>query len=94
MACVLYKCGDEKEIRGVMCKVGRFPANQVQQRKDEGWVSDPQTLYQIPTEEDADSNGTGKLSNQEIRAAAQVAGIEDWDTARIKRLKKELGYYG
>ncbi len=92
MAIVLYKCGDETEIRGVRCIAGRFPANQVQQRIAEGWVSNPRKLYKAPDEESADTNGTGKLSNKEIRLAAQTAGIEDWDTARITRLKKELGY--
>lgn len=92
MACVLYKCGDEVEVRGVRCIAGRFDPSQVKRRKDEGWVSDPAALYQIPTEEEADTNDTGALSNKEVRAAAQVAGIEDWETARIGRLKKELGY--
>jgi hypothetical protein len=47
---------------------------------------------EAPTKEEADTNGTGKLSNQEVRAAAEKAGITDFDTKRIKSLKVELGY--
>ena len=45
-----------------------------------------------PTAEQADTNGSGKLSNEEVRAAAKKAGIEKWKTARISKLKAELGY--
>lgn len=38
----------------------------------------------------ADTNESGKLSNDEIRAAAKEAGIEDYETARIATLKKKL----
>jgi hypothetical protein len=42
--------------------------------------------------EEADTNGTGLLSNSEIRAAAEKAGITGFDTKRIKALQVELGY--
>lgn len=45
-----------------------------------------------PTFEEADTNGTGKLSVGEVRAAAKGAGIEGWDTKRINTLKEVLGY--
>jgi hypothetical protein len=45
-----------------------------------------------PTKEEADTNGTGLLSNSEVRAAAEKAGIEGFKTKRIKALKVELGY--
>jgi hypothetical protein len=45
-----------------------------------------------PTKEEADTNKTGKLSNQEVREAAKKAGIEGWETTRIKNLKRLLGY--
>lgn len=45
-----------------------------------------------PTFAEADTNNSGKLSPKEIREAAREAGIPDWDKARIKRLKRELGY--
>lgn len=92
MAIVLYKCGDETEVRGVKCIAGRFKVSQLHQCLNSGWVTDPSKLYEIPTVEQADTNDTGLLSNKEIRAAAKVTGIVDWETARIGRLKKELGY--
>jgi hypothetical protein len=51
------------------------------------------TLYKdAPTKEEADANESGKLSTEEIRAAAKEAGIEGWDKKRISTLKKALGY--
>jgi hypothetical protein len=47
---------------------------------------------EAPTREEADTNGTGLLSNKEVRAAAEKAGIDGFDTKRIKALKVELGY--
>lgn len=38
----------------------------------------------------ADKNESGKLSNDEIRAAAKEFGIEDYETARTATLKKKL----
>ena len=46
----------------------------------------------IPTVTEADTNGTGKLSNSEIRDAAKKSGITDHNTRRITSLKEELGY--
>ena len=46
---------------------------------------------EAPTIEEIDTNGSGKLSNKEIRAAAQNMGIEDYDTARIATLKERMG---
>ena len=46
---------------------------------------------ELPTKKEIDTNGSGKLSNKEIRAAAQNMGIDDWDTARIATLKEKLG---
>lgn len=45
-----------------------------------------------PSKEEADTNNTGKLSNKEVRQAAKKAGIETWETDRIKTLKGILGY--
>lgn len=42
------------------------------------------------TKEEADTNDTGKLSPDEIRAAAKEAGIEKHATARIKTLEAAL----
>jgi hypothetical protein len=48
--------------------------------------------FEVPTKEEADTNGTGLLSNSEVREAAEKAGIESFKTKRIKALKVELGY--
>lgn len=48
--------------------------------------------FASPEEAKADTNETGKLSNDEIREAAKEAGIENYDKAQIKTLKKKLGY--
>ena len=32
------------------------------------------------------------LSSKEVREHAKLAGVENWDTARIKTLKDKLGY--
>jgi hypothetical protein len=32
------------------------------------------------------------LSSKEVREQAKLAGVEGWDTARIKTLKEKLGY--
>lgn len=60
------------------------------------WVLDPVELEEeeptAPTQEEADTNGTGKLSNKEVRRAAEKAGIEGFENKRISALKKQLGY--
>ena len=69
-----------------------FPAERVQAHLDGGWVADLKDLAEPLTEKEADTNNTGKLSPKEIRAAARKAGVKDWGTARIKKLKEALGY--
>lgn len=89
---VLYNHGDETEINGIKCIVGRFEPMQYQEKISTGWVTDPKELCKIPTFEEVDTNCTGLLSFAEIREAAKVAGIEGWEKGRISRLKRELGY--
>jgi hypothetical protein len=50
---------------------------------DNGYFASPEMAK-------ADTNETGKLSNEEIRAAAKAAGIANADKAQIKTLKKKL----
>ena len=58
-----------------------------------GYVVDRSELEaDKPIFADADTNGSGKLSNAEVRAAAKKAGHHEWDTARIYKLKEWLGY--
>ncbi len=79
MSVFVYKNGVEAII----------PPEQLQEHLINGWSV---TKHETPTKEEADTNGTGKLSNKEVRAAAEKAGIAGFDTKRIKALKVELGY--
>jgi len=70
----------------------------VEQALDDGWVLHPKDLVDekcvdvIDAEFEAiDTNDSGKLSNDEVRAAAEKAGIEGFETKRITTLKGELG---
>lgn len=77
MASILYKDG----------KMARVKYERLQNHLDAGWTTSP-----APTEDQADTNNSGKLSAKEVREAAKEAGIENWETARIKTLKEALGY--
>jgi len=79
MSVFVYKDGVESKI----------PPEQLEEHLSNGWSV---TEHETPTKEEADTNGTGLLSNKEVRAAAEKAGIEGFDTKRIKALKAELGY--
>lgn len=89
MASVIYKDG----------QLARVPANRLKAHLDAGWSTSPNAPKPVEVKaeqqkesfEKADTNGSGKLSNDEVRQAAKEAGIEDWDKRRIKPLKQELG---
>lgn len=88
----LYKEGDTHIVRGIACEILRCKARQLADKLNEGYVTTPEELYKKPTKDEADANNSGKLSTNEIREAAKTAGIEDYNTKRIKTLKAELGY--
>jgi hypothetical protein len=78
-----------------------IPPGRLQAHLDAGWSIESRAMrvekadaeeVEAPTKEEADTNNSGKLSSEEVRAAAEKAGIEGWETKRIKTLKKELGY--
>jgi hypothetical protein len=77
-----------------------IPPEQLQEHLINGWSvtdggeddGDLSPDPEAPTEEEADTSGTGLLSNSEVREAAEKAGIEGFKTKRIKALKVELGY--
>lgn len=77
MSAILYKRENDKVISE------RVNAVDVAHLLDNGYFASEELAS-------ADSNETGKLSNDEIRDAAKEAGIEDWETARIATLKKKL----
>lgn len=52
-----------------------------------GWLTSQDDSV---TKEEADTNNSGKLSADEVRAAAKEAGIEGYDKKRIATLEAEL----
>ena len=66
-----------------------FPTNDLALCLSQGWMTSPAACY--PTFEEVDTNDTGKLSTQEIRAAAKKAGIKNWHNRKIDTLKEMLG---
>ena len=85
MSVIIWKDGEKS-----LCE-----AHQLEAQMSAGYTltKDPDPEAQsAPSAEEADTNGSGKLSVSEIRAAAKEAGIEGWETKRMKTLKQELGY--
>lgn len=84
MASVIYKKVDGKVISQLVDI--QFLA---QELEFGGWSTNPKCV-EVVTKEEADTNESGKLSVDEIRAAAKEAGIEGYDKKRIKTLESEL----
>lgn len=80
MAVQLFKDGQEIYVK----------PKQLQSHLDAGWSLDDPSFVEVSFD-DIDANGSGKLSTDEVREAAKEAGIEGWETKRIKTLKSELG---
>jgi hypothetical protein len=106
MSYMLYKTGDKHVIFGRKCTYHVFMDEDVEQAISDGWVEHPKHLpdeVEINGEtvlegdiidvtfEEVDTNNTGKLSSDEVRAAAKKEGIEGFKTKRISTLKKALG---
>lgn len=104
MSYLLYRNGNKHVIWGKGCEYRQFNDEDVDQALKDGWVDHPNKLVdekvvesplaeaiEDASFEEIDTNDSGKLSNEEIREAAKKAGIEDWETKRIKTLKDLLG---
>lgn len=83
--CMLFKKGNTHLFKGEPCEIVKVSARQVDDYKAQGW-------FGSLDEANADANESGKLSNEEIRQAAKEAGLDNWETGRIKGLKEALGY--
>lgn len=83
--CMLFTAGTSKTVRGIDCDIILVSAKQVESHLNTGYFKSPEEVY-------ADKNESGKLSNEEIRIAAKEAGLDNWESGRIKTLKKALGY--
>lgn len=81
MSCILYCYVDDK-IESV-----RVNGSEVDTLLTQGYASSPE---QLSKRKEADTNGTGKLSDAEVKAVAKEAGIKVGRKS-IKTLKKELG---
>ena len=98
MAVLLYKQGTTHTIRGTLCEMGRFLPDEVHAQLENGWFKSPADAYDLQAEEEPEAkeieaepaSSFDGMSNKDIREAAKEAGIESWDTTRIKTLKAEL----
>lgn len=86
MAVVTYKT-----IKGeIVCE--NIPAELLEGQLAGGWKLTEAELNDpiVVTKEEADTNESGKLSIDEVRAAAKDAEIVGWDTKRKATLEAEL----
>jgi hypothetical protein len=93
----LYKEGTMIECNGIKMDHRIFQDDEAEQARNDGWTSALEVSQRAKGEkvfDSIDTNDTGKLSVDEVREAAKAAGIEGWDTKRIKTLKRELGVDG
>ena len=81
MSCILY-CYTDDGIESV-----RVNGSEVGELLTKGYAS---SIEQLTKRKEADTNGTGKLSSDEVKEAAKKAGIKVGRKS-IKTLKKELG---
>ena len=81
MSCILY-CYVGGKVESV-----RVNGSEVGDLLTKGYASSPE---QLSKRKEADTNGTGKLSSEEVKEAAKKAGI-NIGRKSIKTLKKELG---
>jgi len=92
MSVIIYREGGSHVVDGIKCDQIMVEASRLHAHLANGCVVDPKELNAAPSKSEADTNNTGRLSNKEIRAAAEKANIEGFDTKRITALKTELGY--
>ena len=81
MAIQLYRKGSTHTVRGVECECKNFKTGDLTLLLKEGWVTDPSEIDK-PVDVEQEMNP--------IREAAKEAGIEGWDTKRIKTLQAAL----
>ena len=81
MSCVVYREGKGHFEHGIECEAARVDIDQLEAHLNSGWsVNPPGYVTEVADEDPAD----------DTRAAAKAAGIEGWDTKRIKTLKAAL----
>lgn len=102
MSIVLYRKGDTHTVRGIACELKIVSHEHFSGVPDAGWFLNVQDINKVgKTEEpqEIESNvivvseetkTIDGMDNDEIRVAAKMAGMRDYDTARIRTLKNKL----
>jgi len=83
MSCVVYREGKGYVEHGIECEAAWVDVDQLEAHLNSGWSVNPPGY--VPEGEEDEDEGL-----DETRAAAKAAGIEGWDTKRIKTLKAAL----
>lgn len=86
MACLLYFKNKDGEV-----ELYKAQAKDVANLLENGYFDSPEKAAKVPTESEADTNGSGVLSDKEIKEAAKKAGIKIRGR-KIEDIKKDLGY--
>jgi len=86
----LYKKGTQYDFHGIKLDAVVIDESEADKYRSEGW-GDAWDILKAEKSDKIDTNDSGALSADEVRQAAKEAGIEGWDTKRIKTLKSELG---
>lgn len=81
----LYKDGNTHIVRGVACELAQFEVNDLESALYSGWRTTPEKPSHPEPEEPSD-----ELTNEQVRELAKDAGLDNWETGRIKGLKKAL----
>ena len=105
MGVVLYRRGDTHTVRGVRCELKVVDSRHFSGTPDAGWflnvrdidkVEKPEVkevatdlIVEEPTVPETVKTIDG-MDNDEIRVAAKMAKMNDYDTARIRTLKHRL----
>lgn len=91
MAIQLYREGSTHTVRGVDCEIGNFQPIEMEAMLKEGWVKDPSEIgVEAPKKPVKEEKGKDDTSIDPVRLAAKKAGIENWESKRIKTLEAEL----
>lgn len=94
MSVVLYRKKESGKIESGIFPPDQIPKN-LEQLNREGWFLNPDQF--IPDEPVTDFMGSvdngmhQSLTIKELRFKAKEAGFKNWETARMKTLKKVLG---
>tara|TARA_R110000782_G_scaffold194327_1_gene283946 strand:+ start:395 stop:643 length:249 start_codon:yes stop_codon:yes gene_type:complete len=81
MATLIYRAGTGHNEGGIECEINRCEPEHLESQLASGWSLSPPAL----------ETDDGDLTSDEVRELAKEAGIDGWDTKRIKTLKEAMG---